>query len=69
MVDHNRVGHLGLATLSETNENTDYSDSEVEEDVTSNGVPMDDSSVAVKRSAKIQLTDQAGAFHKRTRRE
>ena len=70
MVDQRPVGHLGLAQLSEANDNTDYSDSEAEEEVISDGVPMEASSVPVaekRSSARIQLTNQAGAFHKRAR--
>lgn len=72
VVDDKSVGQFGLANMEEAAANTDYSDSEPEQDenLTSNGVPADEPEVvtAPKRSsARIRLSTQAGNLHKRTR--
>ena len=75
IVDHKPVGQLGLAKFPESmlfNENTDYSDSDTEDEAEniSEGVQVqpEQASVPAKRtSARIKLAKQAGDFHKRTR--
>ena len=70
MVEGRSVGHLGLATLAEAHENTDYSDSEDEDEanVISEGADATSDKTATKRtSARIQLSEHAGNLHKRTR--
>ena len=75
VVDRQPVGQLGLAKFPDSlmyNENTDYSDSEEEEETkdSSEGVQgqNETSGVPIKRtSARIQLAKQTGDFHKRTR--
>ena len=75
MVDHKPVGQLGIAKFPESmlfDENTDYSDSDSDDEVgtiseggqgqaETNAVP------AKRSSARIRLSAQAGTLHKRTR--
>ena len=70
LVDHKPVGQLGLAKFPESmlfNEDTDYSDSDSEDEaeVISEGVQAQP---AKRTSARIKLANEAGDFHKRTRR-
>ena len=75
VVEDKPVVQLGLAKFPESlifNENTDYSDSDSEDEAEniSEGVQAqtDQKSVPAKRtSARIKLANQAGDFHKRTR--
>ena len=72
-VDGRQVGQLGLAQLSEANENTDYSsDSESEADEVDNSEGDLSNEATTQKppkrsSARIQLTNQAGNLHKRMR--
>ena len=75
VVDHRPVGQLGLAKFPESSvfhENADYSDSEAEEELQdiSEGAQEQNEAATVpakRTSARIQLANQAGEFHKRVR--
>ena len=70
VLDNQPIGQLGLANQVEADENTDYSDSEAENEDISIGAPKGDSASTAtpkRSSARIKLSDKAGNLHKRTR--
>ena len=75
VVDDKPVGQLGLAKFQESmlfDENTDYSDSDSDDEagtISEGGqVQAETNAAPAKRSsARIRLSNQAGTLHKRTR--